>query len=410
MPCSHVASSRTAVLPSLPIVTMGEHENLTWVVNFLRTPLAGLFQHPVRITSVALILLALASGRAAAAESPSSTERSVFVAERIAREYMERKHVSGVALAVSLDGRSFVRGLGTRGHGTEAAVDANTSFVIGSVTKVFTSVLLTLQVNAGEMSLGDRVVRFLPEVVGNRGHTIRRVTLGELATFTAGLPRDPPREFQRDPADVLRFLTRWRGSRDRPIGSWLYSNLSYGAIGYALQHQAGRRLGVRRYSELLRERLLAPLGMERTQMPMPLGMQNRAIGYRGEEAIERPWHNAWYAAGSLSSTASDMRRFLEAAMQLQGTPPRIAAAMRLAQRVRVRPPGKPFGQALAWVRREPRGIPVISKEGGVPGFTACVAWSPPSRTGIALLANQSNSNACLPAVAILLHLVSTRSQ
>lgn len=357
----------------------------------------------IRPTSVAALLFALATAAVGVAQpsgGPKAEDPTERLASHVVEEYRRRKSVPSVAIAVVTPSGSFVRGYGKRGNG--AAVDGDTSFSIGSVTKVFTSTLLALEVQSGEVSLDDRVVRFLPEAVERRGHSIRRVTLGELATFTAGLPRDPPPEFRADPAEVLRFVTRWEASHERPIGTWLYSNLSYGVLGYALQHRAGRPLSPESYAALLRPRLLDRLGMSRTRV-FP-GDENRATGYQGERATDGIWRNAWYAAGSLSSTANDMRRFLEAAMQRPDTPPQIASAMKLAQEARVYPRGRNFGQGLAWRRSEPDGRLVIEKEGSVEGFTACVAWMPGDDVGVALLANQGESDACRPATALLLRL------
>jgi len=362
-----------------------------------------------RSTIVALLgCLALASASAAQPTARSqaqstSTQSPAEIVAQVARDYMARESVPGAGIGISVAGKASVHVFGSRDD-AGSPVQADTLFSIGSVTKVLTAALLGLAVNAGEMSLDDPVAKYLPELA-REGDSIRETTLEQLATFTAGLPDDPPPEFRADPAAVLRFLTLWRVSPEQPVGSYLYSNVSYGTIGYALQRAAGTALGPETYLEILRRRLLDPLGMTATRISIPPGGEGgAAVGHHGARTIDRPWRNAWYAAGSVGSTTSDMLRFLEAAMQTEETPPAISAAMRLAQEVRVHPSGKPFAQALAWIRREVDGVPVVLKEGGVTGFTACVAWSPGARVGVTLLSNQGESNGCRPTVAILTRL------
>ena len=64
---------------------------------------------------------------------------------------------------------------------------AQSIFQIGSVTKVFTALLLADMTERGEVRLSDPAARYLP---GSRGGT-GSVTLADLATHTSGLPRLP---------------------------------------------------------------------------------------------------------------------------------------------------------------------------------------------------------------------------
>ena len=64
-------------------------------------------------------------------------------------------------------------------------------FEIGSVTKVFTTLLLQDMLERGEMRLGDPVAKFLPASVKVPVRGGREITLLDLATHTSGLPRLP---------------------------------------------------------------------------------------------------------------------------------------------------------------------------------------------------------------------------
>lgn len=93
-------------------------------------------------------------------------------------------------------------------------------FEIGSVTKVFTSLLLSDMVQRGEVTLTDPVVKFLPAgaKVPERGG--RQITVRDLATHTSGLPRMPsnfaPKEASNPYADYGKPTLRSRSHRPRP--------------------------------------------------------------------------------------------------------------------------------------------------------------------------------------------------
>src|SRR5205814_1280141 len=87
---------------------------------------------------------------------------------------------------------------GTRGLNSPTAVDGDTVFEIGSVSKVFTSLLLADMAQKGEVKLDDPIANYLPASVKVPGRKGRQITLVDLATHTSGLPRMPD---NLEPAD-----------------------------------------------------------------------------------------------------------------------------------------------------------------------------------------------------------------
>ena len=70
-------------------------------------------------------------------------------------------------------------------------VNGDTLFEIGSITKVFTSLLLEDMVDHGELRLDDPIGKFLPADVKTPSYKGKEITLVDLATHTSGLPRVP---------------------------------------------------------------------------------------------------------------------------------------------------------------------------------------------------------------------------
>ena len=140
-------------------------------------------------------------------------------------------------------------------------VDGDTVFEIGSVTKVFTGLLLAEAVSRNELKLKDPISRFLPASVKVPERNGRQITLLDLATHTSALPRLPdnlvPKDAENPYADytveqMYAFLRDFKPTRD--IGSeYEYSNFGAGLLGHVLALQAGMN-----YEALVRDRICRP--------------------------------------------------------------------------------------------------------------------------------------------------------
>ena len=198
------------------------------------------------------------------------------IAELLVRH--ARQHV-GMAVGVLRGDRSWFVGSGTAGPGRPSPPLADTTFEIGSVTKVFTATLLAALVEDGTVTLQDPVQEYLPAHVKLpvRG---RPITLADRrATHTAGLPRLPHGFILRSlrltgaiPRAATWFTVEdlYAGLPDTrlrraPRGAPRYSNLGYGLLGHVLAVRVGRS-----YEELIAERICRPgLELADTVMEVP---------------------------------------------------------------------------------------------------------------------------------------------
>ena len=108
-------------------------------------------------------------------------------------------------------------------------VDADTVFEIGSITKVFTALLLSDAVERGDVSLSDPVSKYLPATVKvpQRG---RAITLGDLASHVSGLPRLPTNMKSANPRN--------------PYADYTVDQLYAFVSGYELPRDAGAQYQV----------------------------------------------------------------------------------------------------------------------------------------------------------------------
>jgi CubicO group peptidase (beta-lactamase class C family) len=348
-----------------------------------------------RAASVASIVIAVAAVTAAAQSVPPAS--SVPPDEEIRRILAERvdTHRQSVGIVVGVIGPAGRRIVA---HGPRAKVDSapvggDTVFEIGSMTKVFTALLLADAVQRGEVSLSDPVAKYLPATVKvpERG---RAITLQDLATHTSGLPRLPtnfePKDMSNPYADysveqMYAFLSGYSLPRD--VGaSYEYSNFGAGLLGHVLARRAGTD-----YETLVRARITGPLGMKDTSIALTPGMRTRLAAGHGP-ALEpvANWDLPTLAgAGALRSTANDMLTFLAAAMGQTTSPLERAFAATVAVR---RPTSSPdMDIALGWHILKAQGTEIIWHNGGTAGYRTWMGYEPRSRTGVVVLTNAGSA-------------------
>jgi D-alanyl-D-alanine-carboxypeptidase/D-alanyl-D-alanine-endopeptidase len=307
------------------------------------------------------------------------------------------------------DGRKVV-GYGALEKGDPRVLNGDTVFEIGSVTKVFTSLLLSDMAQRGQVALTDPVYKYLPASVRMPQRNGRQITLQDLATHTSGLPRLPanlkPKNLANPYADysvakLYEFLSSYELPRD--IGSqYEYSNLGGGLLGHVLAQRAGMD-----YEALVRARITVPLDMKSTGIALSPEMKARmAAGHDGKMNPAANWDLPTLAgAGGLRSTANDMLTFLAADLGYNRTP--LAPAMAAMLDVRS-PSGTPgLDVALAWhiYSTASRGT-VIWHNGGTGGYRSFIGYDPKTRIGVVVLANAGTAAG---VDDIGLHLLNTKA-
>jgi CubicO group peptidase (beta-lactamase class C family) len=320
---------------------------------------------------------------------------------------------TGVAVGVLKGGQRSVYGYGTVGGAPPAG---DTMFEIGSVTKVFTTALLSILAAEGVVALDDPVAN----LAGELSAFPPQITLQHLATHTAGFPKMPSNilgSMLRDRGnpyaaypleEMLRFLTKHPPSTRRLEARQVdYSNLGVALLGILL----ARRLGDS-YEAAIASKICEPLGMLDTCIRLTPDQERRmAAPHNSRGKLSRNWDlPAFEGAGALRSTADDSLTFLAA--HLGGvssalTPPlqdshairsRTFAPPMLLQRLVARVSGLDLdgdctreGMALGWtVGRLTSGeVQVHWHHGASGGYRAFVGFVKEKRIGTVVLANSS---------------------
>ena len=166
-------------------------------------------------------LLSVSSAGAQTSPVPSDAEIRKILVDRID---VQKQSVGIVVGVIEPAGRRIVS-YGSLAKNDPRPLNGDTVFEIGSITKVFTSLLLADAVERGEVALTDPVAKFLPAKVKMPERGGRAITLQDLATHTSGLPRLPTNFAPKDPAN--------------PYADYSFENLYTFLSGYQLTRDIG---------------------------------------------------------------------------------------------------------------------------------------------------------------------------
>jgi CubicO group peptidase (beta-lactamase class C family) len=316
--------------------------------------------------------------------------------------------VPGLAIVVvSGDAVVHARGYGVRTVGRPEAVDEHTVFAVGSTTKAFTAALLGMLVDEGKLRWDDAVTKLLPGFQMYDPYVTRELTVRDMLSHRSGLSRGDltwyGSELGRDEiVNRVRYMKPTWGLR---------SNFGYQNIMYLTAGQLVARLTGSSWDEVVRARILTPLGMSETSTSVNsiAGLTNvatphatidgapTAIAYRNIDNIG--------PAGSINSTVTDYARWIR--FQLDSgksggkslLSPAVLAETHTPNTViryegnsrRLNPYTHLQSYGLGWFVQDFRGRELVQHGGNIDGMTALVALMPEEKLGLAIFANMNGT-------------------
>jgi|CXWL01.1.fsa_nt_gi CubicO group peptidase (beta-lactamase class C family) len=325
---------------------------------------------------------------------PALVDR-VFVA---ADKEFAKSPIGALSVAVVYDGHAEARHFGHTDGKDGPAPTGTTLYRIGSITKMFTALML-LQLEATDRcSFSDPVEKFVPEFasIPHGPPTGVKATLIQLATHTAGLGRDP------EDAGALELgpVADWQGNlsaavpksryRAEPGSSFAYSNIGYAFLGAALTKAAGTA-----YPQYITAHILQPLAMGDTVFePTAQQLARLAPGHVIEEhgistkeaAAELAGRGWRVPVGGLFSTLDDMTRWLR--FQMGEPTPVVLPADDLAKaqrRITLSGPRLRSGYGIGVQLQRFGETVVFGHSGGVPGYQAELFFDPDQQVGVVVL-------------------------
>ena len=309
------------------------------------------------------------------------------IRELLQKRVDQQKQAIGIVVGVVEPAGRRVIAYGNLANADTRILDGDTIFEIGSVTKVFTSLLLADMMNRKEVALDDPAAKYFPDNVSLPERNGKSITLIDLATHRSGLPplpgnQKPDAEYGVE--DLYQFLSGYTLPRD-PGSEYEYSNLGAGLLAHILARRARTD-----YGSLIRTRITQLLNMPDTGVTLSPSMKQRMSA--GHNTMLTPVANSdlpapLAGAGALRSSANDMLKFLEAFLGYRESS--LTPSMKAMLEVR-----RPAGQTeigLGWLIYPTDGREIIWHNGKTAGFYSFVGYDPITRVGVVVLSNATRS-------------------
>ncbi|OQR56152.1 serine hydrolase [Bacillus sp. CDB3] len=315
---------------------------------------------------------------------------------------MKDLNVPGAAVAVIKDGEVIIsEGFGYRNIETKEAVTPSTRFAIGSSTKAFGTLSLSLLAQQKKFNWDTPVQSYIPNFSLSELLASSQVTGRDLASHRTGVSRHDALWYsssltRKDIVEKIKHL-----SLDAPFRTaFLYNNLMYATISYIVENITNQT-----WEQYVTEHILEPLNMDQTNFSVTdsQNTDNHALPYVGNdgEIKEVPFRNidTVGAAGCINSTIEDMTNWVLLHLNEGKFGDHELISSELLQQMYTphnsipdQPilslPESPLNSyGLGWFISAYRGNKVIHHGGNIDGFSALVSFMPKENVGLVILTN-----------------------
>jgi CubicO group peptidase (beta-lactamase class C family) len=359
----------------------------------------------MKLSLLASTLAAMLALPVAAQALPPGGQDAIGLIDRWLAAQREFEHVPGLSAAIVV-GQDTVwsRGYGFSDYARKQATQPDTIYSICSISKLFTSVAVMQQWEAGRLHLDDEIAGHLPEFTLSRSDPAGGpITIEALLTHSAGLPRESAHAYWTAPDFV--FPTREQLFGDLKTQAtfmnagerWQYSNLGMAVLGELVARRSGEP-----YEAYVQAHILAPLGLKDTRPYMPMEQYGRrlaqgfaAVQRDGSRAQVKPFEaRAVAPAAGFTSTVLDLARFAAWQFRLRKSAvPEVLrpATLRNMQRIHYTDPeGKvTWGLGFAVVRD---GAKTVAGHGGIcPGYLSGLSLALEDEVAVVAMTNANDN-------------------
>jgi len=322
--------------------------------------------------------------------------------DRAFKSGMKAKNIPGAAYAIVEMGEPLKTGVyGTRARGKNLPITNDTVFRLASVSKTFSSSLVAMLVEEGQLDLNTKISPFAPAFqLKKRGHA-EQLELQHLLSHSVGLIPNAYDNMIEDGWDLPKILPRFRRLSPvcAPGACYGYQNIAFSLVKPIVESTSDNS-----FETLIEQRILTPLGMKNAS----IGLE----GYLAKTDRAEPHVNTrrgWYKtkvkpnyyrlspAAGVNASISDMVKWVES--YLGWYPEVISPAvidMVTEKRIRTkrelykrqwRPYLADAHYGLGWRIYDFGDHEIIMHAGGVSGFRSIVSFSPELGVGLVILMN-----------------------
>lgn len=315
-------------------------------------------------------------------------------------------------------GPVYARGFGRANLGTGRAATPDTVYYIASSTKSFLALAFAALDARGEIDLDWTLaelapdIHFAPELQADRV-TLRHLLSHQHGLSGGGIAHRLAYTGEHDPATLWRLLGALQPNRERPLGSYRYTNLGYNIAAMLVERRTGRR-----WQDIVEREVFRPLGMTRSlaqgteaaRRRFPFALPYTTNTASGVAPVYLVKHDdTLQSAGGIFASPNDIGRFLRAQLAAErgrGTGRLPAAVIAGTHRPIVannenRDIFPSAGYGLGWQSGEIVGATLYYHFGGFPGARSHMSFMPARDVGVAALTNDDGVGAILSDIAAL---------
>lgn len=329
--------------------------------------------------------------------SPPKKELEIKI-NSIVEKYLSNPENAGISIGIVKGDVEKVFCYGNKSKITGSPVDSNTVFEIGSITKVFTSLILANEVVNDKMDLNENISTCFPKGIVSK--ECSHISLLQLATHSSGLPRLadnfwPSVKDKKNPYNnysesyLLEYLTIAKPYNT--IGTrYNYSNVGAGLLGFILCQKKKTS-----YEKMVKENICYPFAMKNTSVGLNnKQLDNLALGHsKGQTVVNWDFQDATAGQGALRSNIVDMVRFVKFNLYPQTST--LSKAVEYAQQVHFTDLSNGMKTGLGWHIGSFYNEKYLEHTGGTGGYRSFLGICPESKIGIVILSNSDNDVSAL---------------
>lgn len=337
--------------------------------------------------------------------------------DKLVEVYLKKFGTKSLVIGVMKNGVYSVKGYGKINTWGKKNItpDGNTLFEIGSITKVFTTLLLADLIKKDSIQLNEPIINLLPKKDYSYSKSLSNITVLNLATHTSGLPRvtnrsvngifwarllpplaihalifgdfNPYRNY--DTTKLFKDL-RHINLENRVGSKFTYSNFGMTTLGYVLTNKSKLN-----FDNLLTKTVLDTLKMDKTFLNLPKSEYDSFADGHNKYGLKTPrwtFEDNMQSTGAINSTVNDLMKFLE--VNLDGHKNSyLHNLLEDCQITRYKISDK-RNIGLAWIKSNSESTnnkEIIWHNGGTGGFRSFLGFNKESKTGIVILSNSARS-------------------
>jgi CubicO group peptidase (beta-lactamase class C family) len=315
----------------------------------------------------------------------NADEVAAFFDELMPEKLIDYKSAGAVVSVVANGKIIFNHGYGYANLQKQIPADPEKTLLrIASVSKLFTWTAVMQLVEQGKIDLAANINDYLDFEIPTSFP--QPITMNDLMSHTAGFEEDNfERQLLTTPDEKVRmdYLVTHMPAIVREPGKYVaYSNYGATLAAYIVQRVSGMS-----FEDYLEQNIFQPLGMIRTSAREPVPTQfeaDMAMGYNrieGSDQIEPVYYSKFPGAGTLTSTALDMSRFMSAFLQ-EGSPILKPETMSLMQSPLVTYHPRVDRILHGFFEMNQNSLRIFGHGGDIPGFHSLLALIPEKELGI----------------------------